>query len=140
MGAFKYQRVRQRVAHSAPPIHYAHSAPPIHYAHSAPPIRRTHIQEISMKLGQVTKQPRETESYTLEYEADLNIGGELIGVTVSSVEPAGLIINPAFVVDSRVRFYARGGDDGVTYKTTFTVTTADGRILEDEVNIKVKEL
>lgn len=43
------------------------------------------------------------------------------------------------VADDRVRNRMSGGYDGVTYKIETTTTTADGRVLEDEILVKVKE-
>jgi hypothetical protein len=93
-----------------------------------------------VRLGQVTKQPGETETYTITYEDDLTVGDNVLTATMLSVAPTGLVISNIFVVDPRVRFAASGGVTGTTYKVTFRVTTEDGRILEDEVTIKVKEL
>lgn len=92
-----------------------------------------------MKLGTVEKQPGETESYTLDYEDDLSVGDNVQTAELISVTPEGLTVSQIFVIDPRVRFFASGGSTGTSYKATFKVTTADGRILEDEVIIRVKE-
>jgi hypothetical protein len=91
-----------------------------------------------MKLGSFIKQPRERESYTINYAQDLTQGDNLQGAT-SSVEPAGLQIDQLDVFDPRVRFWVVGGEVGISYKVTITTTTSDGRILEDEVMIKIKD-
>lgn len=94
-----------------------------------------------MRLGQFEKQPSERESYTITYEDDLTDGDNVDTAVVKSIAPSGeLTIDQTAVIDPRVRFWAVGGVDGTNYKVTFTVTTADGRILEDEVLIRVKEL
>lgn len=92
-----------------------------------------------MKLGTVEKQPGEVESYTLDYSDDLDAGDNVQSATLLSVSPTGLIVDQVFVFDPRVRFFASGGVDKTNYKVTFKITTADGRELEDEVTIKVKE-
>lgn len=92
-----------------------------------------------MRLGQFIKQPGETESYTVTYEDDLTAGDNLESVALVSVVPVGLVVDQIFVFDPRVRFFASGGTDGVVYKVTIRATTADSRILEDEIIIKVKE-
>lgn len=91
-----------------------------------------------MKLGSFIKQPRERESYTINYAQDLTLGDNLQGAT-SSIEPAGLQIDQLDVFDPRVRFWVVGGEVGISYKVTITATTSDGRILEDEVMIKIKD-
>ena len=91
-----------------------------------------------MKLGSFIKQPRERESYTINYSLDLTAGDNLQGAT-SSIEPAGLQIDQLDVFDPRVRFWVVGGEVGISYKVTITATTSDGRILEDEVMIKIKD-
>jgi hypothetical protein len=91
-----------------------------------------------MKLGQFIKQPGERESYTVNYENDLTEGDNVMTAAVT-VTPVGMTVDPVNVFDPRVRFWASGGINGVSYKVTLTVTTADGRVLEDEVTIKVKE-
>lgn len=93
-----------------------------------------------MKLGTYIKQPSERESFSITYEDDLTEGDNVDTAVVKSIVPTGeLIIDQIAVVDPRVRFWATGGTADSNYKVTFTVTTADGRILEDEVTIKVKE-
>lgn len=91
-----------------------------------------------MKLGSFIKQPRERESYTINYSQDLTQGDNLQSA-IANVEPAGLQIDQLDVFDPRIRFWAVGGEVGVTYKITITTTTVDGRILEDEVMIKIKD-
>lgn len=95
-----------------------------------------------MILGRHEKQPDERESYTLNYEDALNEGDYLpdgAGV-LKSVEPVGLVVDQITTITPRVRFFAAGGDSGVKYKASFLVTSADGRVFEDEVTITVKEL
>lgn len=43
------------------------------------------------------------------------------------------------VADKRVRNWISGGTDGTTYKIETTTTTAEGRVLQDEIIMKVKE-
>ena len=92
-----------------------------------------------MKLGTVTKQPAERFSYTVNYVEALTEGDNIQSATVT-VAPAGLSINNTGVYDPRVKFWVSGGTDGVAYKLTLTAVTADGRILQDELILKVKEI
>ena len=92
-----------------------------------------------MRIGQFNKQPGERESFTITYEDALTAGDNVQAAT-ASVTPAGLLLEQITVLDPRVKFYAKGGTSGVTYKVTFDVTTVDGRVIQDEVLIKVKVL
>ena len=92
-----------------------------------------------MKLGTVTKQPIERFSYTVDYSEALTTG-DSIETAVAAATPAGLTINNVGVNDTVVRFWAASGENGVTYKVTITVTTADGRVFQDEIAFKIKEV
>ena len=93
-----------------------------------------------MKLGTFTKQPGERESYTITYEDDLTDGDNVQTATASVSPIGGLAVEQVFVIDPRVRFFVEGGVSGESYKVTVVVNTADGRRLEDEVIIKIKEI
>lgn len=92
-----------------------------------------------MKLGTFSKQPNEKESYTITYEDALTDGDNVISAT-AAVEPAGLTINGIEIADPRVKFWASGGVVDTRYKVTITATTEDGRVLEDEITFKIKEI
>lgn len=44
------------------------------------------------------------------------------------------------VADKRVRNHITGGTAGTTYKIETTMTTAEGRVLQDEIVIKIKDI
>ena len=90
-------------------------------------------------LGSFIKQPAETESYSITYEDDLTTGDN-VESAVATVAPVGLTVETPVVDDPMVRMWVSGGTNGVTYKITVTTTTADGRILQDEFRVKVKDL
>lgn len=90
-------------------------------------------------LGTFLKQPAEVESYTITYEDDLTTGDN-VASSVVTVSPAGLTIQSSNVDDPRVRIWLAGGTNGTTYKVTVTTTTADGRVLQDEFKVKVKDI
>lgn len=92
-----------------------------------------------MKLGTVTKQPIERFSYTVDYSEALT-AGDNIETAVAFAAPAGLTIDNVGVNDPVVRFWAAGGTSGVAYKVTITVTTVDGRVFQDEIAFKIKEV
>lgn len=92
-----------------------------------------------MKLGTVTKQPTERFSYTVDYSEALT-AGDNISTVFAIVSPAGLTVDNVGANDPTVRFWASSGVSGVTYKVTLTVTTADGRVFQDEIAFKIKEV
>jgi len=92
-----------------------------------------------MKLGTVSKQPAERFSYTVTYADALTVGDNVVSAAIA-VTPAGLTVDNAEVYDPRVKFWASGGANNVSYKITLTVSTADGRVFQDEVTLKVKEV
>lgn len=91
-----------------------------------------------MILGTVTQQPAERLSYTFDYGQYLT-DGDNIETAVGFVEPAGLELEAVIVLDPRVRFWIRGGSHGVRYKVTITSNTADGRVLQDELIVRVRD-
>lgn len=92
-----------------------------------------------MKLGTVTQQPTERLSYTIDY-AEALTDGDNAQSAVATVDPYGLTVDNVSVYDPRVKFWVTGGVAGVTYKVTITLDTADGRVLQDEVIFKIKEI
>lgn len=91
-------------------------------------------------LGRFIKQPAEIESYTIDYSQDLTDGDNVISAEVISDVPGELIVKSFIVLDPRVRIWLEGGVDGNTYKITCTVDTADGRRLQDEFRVRVKDI
>ena len=89
-------------------------------------------------LGKYTKQPRETESYTIDYTDDLTDGDEIISCA-GSVSPEGIELMSTVHDGGSVRVWLRGGTVGVKYKVEVIITTGDGRVLEDEFVVTIKE-
>lgn len=92
-----------------------------------------------MILGNFTKQPIDVLDYDIDYSQWLTTGDNVEGVNVA-VEPSGLTVDNTFINDPRVKIYLSDGTDGTTYKITVTMTTADGRVKQDEFKLKVKEI
>lgn len=92
-----------------------------------------------MKIGTVTKQPVERFSYTVDYSEALTDGDNIESVTARSI-PDGLMLENVGANDPLIRFWASGGASGATYKVELTVSTADGRIFQDELIFKIKEV
>jgi hypothetical protein len=90
-------------------------------------------------LGRFIKQPAEKESYSIEYADDL-VGSDAIASTVTTVLPIGLTIVSTLIVGTRVKVLVEGGAAvGTKHKVTVTATTDDGRVLQDEFIISIKD-
>jgi hypothetical protein len=95
-----------------------------------------------VKLGSFSKQPGETESYTISHEDSLTTGDYVLSA-VATVLPTGvgaLTLAPLIITTPRIRMFASGGIDGTSYVVQLVTRTGDGRVLEDEFTIKVKEI
>lgn len=90
-------------------------------------------------LGSFTQQPAEKEAYTVNYALDLNQGDRVTN-SVATVSPGGLTIVKTTVIDNSVRILLAGGTHSVRYKITVTTDTAEGRVMQDEFMVKVREL
>lgn len=92
-----------------------------------------------MNLGNFTKQPVEVKDYDIDYSEWLTTGDNVQSADVV-VAPAGLVVESVFVNDPRVKVWVSGGADGTQYKLTVTMTSADGRVKQDEFKIRVKDV
>lgn len=92
-----------------------------------------------MRLGTAQQQPSERLLYTIDYAEALTDEDRPLEAT-ATVAPVGLTVASPFTADSRVRFWVSGGTSGVSYKVELTVTTVDGRIFQDEITLRIKEL
>lgn len=61
----------------------------------------------------------------------------LNGQWVVEAEAQGILV--ALPGDQRVRTQVRGGVNGVTYQAQVTVTTQEGRVMENEFQVKIRE-
>lgn len=89
-------------------------------------------------LGKFTKQPVEKESYSIDYADDL-IDADAIASANVVVAPSGLTVVSSLVVGTRVKVFLEGGAVGIKYKVTVTATTDDGRVLQDEFIVTIKD-
>lgn len=92
-----------------------------------------------MNLGNFTKQPVEVKDYDIDYSEWLSAGDNVESATVT-VSPTGLTVDAVYINDPRIKIWLSGGTDGAAYKLTVTMTSADGRIKQDEFKIKVKDV
>lgn len=89
-------------------------------------------------LGRFSKQMAETESFTISYREDMAKGDGLLTVDFV-VEPSGLTIVRSEVAALDARVWLSGGTVGSKYKITATASTGDGRVLQDEFFLTIKE-
>lgn len=98
-----------------------------------------------MLLGTFNKQPSEVYDYDFDYSEWLTTKDNVASCVVKvfpddGADPQGLQIETVTVMDPIVKIWVSGGVDRTTYKITLTTTTEDGRIKEDEIKIKVKDI
>jgi hypothetical protein len=93
-----------------------------------------------MKVGTFSKQPGEIIINSVNYDDSLDEGDTVDTVVSCTVAPAGLTISAMLASNKRVRILSSGGTDGVSYKITLIVDTANGERFEDELICKVKEI
>lgn len=90
-------------------------------------------------LGRFTKQPAEKESYSIEFADDL-IDQDAIATAEAVVLPNGLNIVSVLVIGTRVKvLVSDGGPVGTKHKITVTADTDDGRTLQDEFFVTIKD-
>ena len=92
-----------------------------------------------MNIGNFSKQPVEVKDFDIDYSEWLTTGDNVESAPVV-VATTGLTVNSVFVNNPRIKIWVAGGTDGTQYKLTVTMTTADGRVKQDEFKIKVKEI
>ena len=89
-------------------------------------------------LGTYTKQPGERESYSIDFGDDLDATDYVVSAT-TVISPSDLTLVSALVVGSRVKVTVLGGTVLSKYKLTVTATTNEGRVLQDEFIVKIKD-
>lgn len=93
-----------------------------------------------MILGTFTKQPADEWDYDIDYSEWLTAGDNVQNASVTVAPTGSLMIDAVFINDPRVKIWVSGGTNGVTYKLTVTMNSADGRIKQDEFKLRVKEV
>ena len=89
-------------------------------------------------LGRFVKQPAERESYSIDYADDL-VDADAIASAVVTVEPVGLTVLNSLAIGTRVKVFMSEGVLGARHKVTVTATTDDGRVLQDEFFVTIKD-
>lgn len=93
-----------------------------------------------MMLGKYIKQPAEVESYMVDYTDDLTQSDGVVSSEVVVHPPGELVVSTVDTRSDSVRIWLREGVDGNKYKVEVTVTTEDGRVMQDEFIITVKDI
>lgn len=89
-------------------------------------------------LGRFVKQPAERESYSVEYADDL-VDADAIASATVTVDPVGLTVLNSLVIGTRVKVFVGDGVLGIKHKVTVTAETDDGRVLQDEFFVSIKD-
>jgi len=93
-----------------------------------------------MILGTFIKQPSDTKDYDIDYSEWLTINDRVQSVVTRVEGPNSLLtIVSTFINTPRVKIWISGGIAGSVYKITCTMTSANGRIQQDEFKMKIKE-
>lgn len=98
-------------------------------------------------LKKFSKQPSEVQDYDIDFSPWLTGLSDTISSFVATSEPvtaegeSGIppAIDTSAQAGSRIKVWMSGGTDGSASKVTVRVTTAGGRVKEDEIIVRVKE-
>ena len=91
-----------------------------------------------MILGTFEKQPADVKDYDIDYSAWLT-AGDVISTATVVVDSPELKVDSFFTNSTKVKIWLSGGVTNQRYKLTVTVDTDDGRRLQHEFVIKVKD-
>lgn len=94
-------------------------------------------------LATYTQQPADVLDYDIDYNADESpwlLTGDALASAVATVTPVGLTVATPLVVGSKIKLWISGGTTGTTYKVTLTTTTTLGRVKQDELKFKIKDI
>lgn len=81
------------------------------------------------------KQPGEERLVTFDYTTKLLAGDSIASVV--ALDPAGLTASGTSIVGATVTVLISGGTDGVSYRVSCRVATAQGETLELDVDMEV---
>jgi hypothetical protein len=92
-----------------------------------------------MIIGNITKQPAEVVDVDIDYTSWLQKNDAIINASVVS-DITGIGITTVEVYNTYIRVWVSRGNNDTKYKLTVTATTDQGRVKEDEIIVKVKEI
>lgn len=90
-------------------------------------------------LNTYDKQTADVLDYDIDYEDFLSPGDSILSGAVS-VTPSGLSVEPPMVLGKTLKLWVSSGTSGVTYKADITMTTAQGRVKQDELRFRIKDI
>ncbi|HYV60166.1 MAG TPA: hypothetical protein VFA62_08860 [Acidimicrobiia bacterium] len=97
-------------------------------------------------VGRPTKQPAERIAYSMDFGDRIQPSDSIASALVTARDKASgadrttdLVSGPNAVTGTVVTQPIHAGIDGSKYIVTFQVTTTNGLVYEDELQIKVKE-
>lgn len=96
-------------------------------------------------LKSYTKQPADRLDYDFDYAIWLNADDEILSAefTIDSLDDVApqtpMTADSQVVAATFTKVWLVGGQAGETYKVSCTVTTARGRVKQDEIKIRLKE-
>lgn len=92
-------------------------------------------------LAKYTQTSAEEKRYTIDY-ADWLDTGEVLSSAVLTVSPTGGLEIPSSAITNDgtvITYFARGGDDGITYKVIVTAQTDGGQVKEDYIQFTIRD-
>lgn len=85
-----------------------------------------------------SKQPAEVQDYDIDFSPYLDAMTDTI-TSASVTAETGISLDAHSHTAKVVKFWLSGGEVGQKYKITVRITTAGGRVKEDEAVLSVKE-
>ena len=92
-------------------------------------------------LGAAVQQPNEVLDYDIDYTEFFDGEADVIASVATVVEPSGTLnANGSVASDTVVKLWLQGGADGDEYFVTIRTTTSAGRVKEDELRVRIREI
>ena len=92
-----------------------------------------------MLLGVKIKQPIDVIDYDFLYGDWLADVGDTVASATVTVLPATLGVLAVVVAPTTVKVWTSSGTDGETYMVEVTMTSTEGRVKQDELEVRVQE-
>lgn len=89
-------------------------------------------------LGSFTKQPADVFDYDIDFSEWLTDGDGIASATATT-DGTGLTVQSVFYGQKSVKVWLSGGVAGNRHKVTVTATTDDGRVVQHEFKVAIKE-
>ena len=90
-------------------------------------------------LATFTQQPAETLDYDVDF-TDFLLGASDTAASFTVTPESGITVVSSSLASGAVKVWITGGVSGSRYKITIRLTTTGGRVKEDEIVIRVKEI